>query len=117
MSEYGPAAFGAWSLLREARERAGLTQRELARRAGTSQPAIARYERARSMPDVETLTRLLRACGYELRWTLEPLETTPDRQLRESLAHDPRARLEANRRMTRLAAQGGRSRRKAAKVG
>jgi len=64
-----------WGLIREARRRAGLSQAELAARVGTSQPAIARYERARSMPDLSTLNRIVEACGYELRLELaEPDE-------------------------------------------
>lgn len=54
-------------LVKDARRRAGLTQRALAERAGTSQAAVARYESGRTVPDVATLDRLLRACGYELR--------------------------------------------------
>lgn len=55
--------------LRKARINAGLTQAELARRAATSQPAVARYEAGVAAPSVTTLERLLRACGYaaELR--------------------------------------------------
>lgn len=59
-----------WALIREARRRAGLSQAELAARVGTSQPAIARYERARSMPDISTLHRIVQACGLELRLEL-----------------------------------------------
>ena len=99
----GPAAYGIWSVVREARRKAGLTQRELATRAGTSQSAVARYERARSVPDIPTLQRLLEACGLELRFKVEPLDDTQDRQIREAIARPPKARLEANRRVTRLA--------------
>lgn len=55
--------------LRYCRRRAGLTQRELARRVGVAQPAIARIESGRVVPRVDTLTRLLSACdfGFELR--------------------------------------------------
>jgi transcriptional regulator with XRE-family HTH domain len=59
-----------WAIVRDARRRAGLTQAELARRVGTSQPAIARYERARAMPDLATLHRIVEACGLELRLEL-----------------------------------------------
>ena len=45
---------------------AGLTQAELARRAGTSQPAIARYESGLATPSLPTLDRLLRACNRRL---------------------------------------------------
>ena len=54
-------------LLREARDRAGLSQRELADRAGTSQAMVARIEGGRQSPSMATLERLVRACGLELR--------------------------------------------------
>lgn len=53
-------------MIREARESAGLTQSELARRAATSQAAVARYEGDVVSPAVSTLERLLRAAGHEL---------------------------------------------------
>lgn len=56
----------ASALIRDARRAAGLTQSELARRAGTSQPAIARYERGAASPSVATLDRILRAAGQRL---------------------------------------------------
>ena len=54
-------------LLRNARDHAGLTQRELARRAGTSQAMVARIERGQQSPSIATLDRLVRACGLDLR--------------------------------------------------
>lgn len=54
-------------LLKAAREGAGLSQRELAQRAGTSQAMVARIERGHQSPSVATLERLVRACGLELR--------------------------------------------------
>ena len=53
-------------LLREARLRAGLTQGELAERVGTARSQISRYERGDVLPSLETLRRLIRACGLEL---------------------------------------------------
>jgi predicted nucleotidyltransferase/DNA-binding XRE family transcriptional regulator len=53
-------------LIRESRTAAGLTQAELARRAGTSQPAIAAYEAGDKVPRVATLERLLHAAGASL---------------------------------------------------
>lgn len=50
-------------VVREARGRVGLTQRELARAAGMFQPAVARIETAEVIPRVDTLARLLAACG------------------------------------------------------
>jgi transcriptional regulator with XRE-family HTH domain len=58
-------------LLLQARKAAGLTQRELARRAGTSQSVIARIERGQASPSLDTLRRLLAAAGFELRIDLE----------------------------------------------
>lgn len=52
--------------LRRARERAGLTQQELARRAGTSQATISAYENGAKEPSVRTLDRLLAAAGARL---------------------------------------------------
>ena len=53
-------------LVLEARQEAGLTQRELAALAGTSQPAVNRYEHGIQLPTLPTLERLLRACDREL---------------------------------------------------
>ena len=57
-------------LLREARLRAGLTQAELAERAGTARSQISRYERGDVLPSLETLRRLVGACGLELGFRL-----------------------------------------------
>jgi len=57
-------------LLREARLRAGLTQEELAQRAATARSQISRYERGDVLPSLETLRRLIRACGLELGFRL-----------------------------------------------
>jgi hypothetical protein len=54
------------SLIRDARRSAGLTQGQLAERAGTSQAAIARYESATASPSVATLERILSAAGKTL---------------------------------------------------
>lgn len=58
-------------LMVEARRRAGLTQRELAERAGTTQSSIARWESARSEPSFANVIRLLRLCGFVLDVHLE----------------------------------------------
>lgn len=52
--------------LRDARKRAGLTQEELATRAGTSQASVSAYESGRKAPSVETLSRMLAATGSRL---------------------------------------------------
>lgn len=59
-------------MLLEARRRAGLTQRALARRAGTAQSVIARIENGSTSPGWKTLEHLLRSAGFELRPALVP---------------------------------------------
>jgi transcriptional regulator with XRE-family HTH domain len=56
----------AGELLRTARRRHGLTQRQLATRARTSQAAISRIERDLVSPSVSTLAELLRLMNEEL---------------------------------------------------
>ena len=57
-------------VLREARRRAGLTQVELAQRAGVAQSVISAYESGRRQPALPTLAALVRAAGLELRVTV-----------------------------------------------
>ena len=54
------------ALVRKARARAGLSQRELAARAQTAQSVIARIELGHTSPTWETLSRLLRAAGFDV---------------------------------------------------
>ncbi len=58
-------------VLKEARERGGLTQAELAERLGVSQPVVARLESGRSNPKVETFVKAIAATGHDLRVDLE----------------------------------------------
>jgi uncharacterized protein len=53
-------------LIRTTRESSGLSQKALAARAGTSQPAVSRYESGASSPSVATLDRLLAVMGVML---------------------------------------------------
>jgi uncharacterized protein len=62
----------AAELLRTARERAKLTQRDLAERAGVAQSVVSIYEAGRRQPSVQTLERLIEATGQRLRLSLEP---------------------------------------------
>jgi len=54
------------SVIRATRERAGITQGELARRAGTSRPTVSAYEAGRKSPSLATAQRLLAALGAHL---------------------------------------------------
>jgi len=53
-------------LLRRARVGAGLSQAELAVRAGVAQSVISAYEAGRRQPALPTLARLIDATGYDL---------------------------------------------------
>ena len=76
----------AGRMVREARRRATLTQRELAAKAGIPQATIARIERGRVDPRVGTLDRLLEACGCGLE-SMPRLGIGVDRtQIRERLS-------------------------------
>ena len=56
----------AGELLRSTRKKHGLTQRQLAIRARTSQAAVSRIERDQVSPSVSTLAELLRLMNEEL---------------------------------------------------
>jgi transcriptional regulator with XRE-family HTH domain len=91
------------ALVRELRIGAGLSQRALARRAETSQPAVARYERGAATPSWETLRRLTAACGWQVRLSADPIPDPGDVELAEHLLGlEPLARLRALRRFARL---------------
>jgi len=59
-------------LIRSARRAAGITQAQLAKDAGTAQPAIAAYESGVRTPTIATLTRLLDACECDLEIRARP---------------------------------------------
>lgn len=54
-------------LIRESRRAAGLSQAELAVRAGTSQPTLSHYESGTRQPHADTLRRIVRATGADLQ--------------------------------------------------
>lgn len=68
----------AANLITLARRQRGLSQRQLAAKAATSQAAIAAYESGRRSPSLETLARIVRAAGLDLRIRLEPLDDHDD---------------------------------------
>ena len=58
-------------IIQAVRRRQGLTQAELARRAGTSQPVVA-YEHGRRDPSTATLRKLVEAGGERLQLAAAP---------------------------------------------
>jgi transcriptional regulator with XRE-family HTH domain len=87
--------------IRRLRAQAGLSQRELAEAAGTSQPTVAAYERGRKSPTLRTLRRLARAAGFEARIEFHPPLTREEcrslalhRAIADRLSQDPESVLE-----------------------
>jgi ribosome-binding protein aMBF1 (putative translation factor) len=56
------------------RKRAGLTQEELARKMGTTQPVVARLEGGQWRPSMRTLQRLAEATGSRLHISFAPID-------------------------------------------
>jgi transcriptional regulator with XRE-family HTH domain len=79
--------------LRQARRRAGLTQRSLAARTGVAQPTIARIESGDHSPRVVTLEVLLDACGEELDAMPRAGDGVDRTPIRELLGMSPEERL------------------------
>jgi len=96
----------AGKLIRERRRANGLTQAQLALRAGSTQAAISRLERGELSPTIETVERLLAVMGEEadIIARRRPLEC--DRQRLQRLrARPPADRLAQAIAWNRLAGQ------------
>ncbi len=57
-------------LIQSARNRAGITQRELADNAGISQQAVSAYETGKKEPSVPMLVKLIESAGLSMQVTL-----------------------------------------------
>ncbi|MFT5141247.1 MAG: transcriptional regulator with XRE-family HTH domain [Rhodothermales bacterium] len=58
--------------LRSARQKAGLSLRQLAERAGTSHATLLVYEQGKKVPGTLTFFRILEACGFEVDVRITP---------------------------------------------
>lgn len=74
--ESGYQDFKIGALLRQARERAGLTQEEVAEQLSTQKSAISRIENHAGDIRLSTLERYARAVGYNLALELRPKHAT-----------------------------------------
>lgn len=104
------------AILRERRRASGVTQAQLAIRAGTTQAAISRLERDELSPTFETFSRVLAALGDAYTIDVHRRETGPDRaHLADLLDRSPSERLELaiswNRLAGEIAVAGRRARR------
>ena len=105
----------AASLVGEIRERSGLSQAELSRRAGLPRSVVNAYLRGGREPGADALARLAAAGGFEL--SLEPRRPPVDAEragrilvqvleLAEALPFRPRAELDYPRLADRISARG-----------
>ena len=74
--------FALAGALLSARDRAGLTQAQVARRMKTTQTAVARLEGGRLNPSTRTLARYAQATGHRLIIGFEPIAKKPGRAKR-----------------------------------
>ena len=107
MGKFDPAPTLAAGLLRLARDKAQMTQSELAAEAGVTQQSVSAYETGRKEPTLPTLQRLLAAAGLEMRIHLEPIDRHDESLLtfmdslpparRAEIAEQSRSRVQAER--------------------
>lgn len=82
-------------LLRDARAKHGVSQKQLAVRASTTQSAISRIERGGVSPSVETLRELLYLLGEDLGLDASPRDSGIDATLiDQALRRSPTERLD-----------------------
>jgi transcriptional regulator with XRE-family HTH domain len=83
----------ATAIVKQARAAAGLTQAELARRAGVKQPEIARLEAAGANPRISTLNKVVAATGHRLTLDLDSAVGIDETLIAASLRLPPAERL------------------------
>ncbi|HET7137356.1 MAG TPA: helix-turn-helix transcriptional regulator [Gaiellaceae bacterium] len=66
-------------LIRSARLRADLSQKDLAQRLGMASSSIARWETDTVEPGYSTLRRVLQACGFDIPPVLVAYQRDPER--------------------------------------
>ena len=99
----------AGDLIREARLRAGFTQRELAERLGTTQSVIARLERGGTEPSYERVAEVVHACGMDLVPQLLRTDDADWSVASTNLAIGPDARVRRHQAALRFAVAGRRA--------
>lgn len=103
------------SLAKEIQERSGLSQAELARRAGMSRSVVNAYVKGAREPGVDALARLAAAAGLELQLGRRKPPVDAERagkilvqvlELAEALPFKPRHEIEYPRLADRLSPKG-----------
>ncbi len=89
-----PLSVDGGQFVREARRRAGLTQRQLALRAGVTQPTIARIESGEVAASFERILDLVRAAGFDLDVHVVPVDEDVAAMAEANLRRTPDERLD-----------------------
>ena len=89
-------------LVREARRRSGLTQTELARRAGVPKSTVGRIESGARSPSTRMVERLVHAAGLRVSASLAEPDPATDAMFERSLRRSPKERLEDATRVARF---------------
>ena len=94
-------------IIQAVRRRQGLTQAELARRAGTSQPVVSAYEHGHRDPTYATLRKLVEAGGERLQLPRWPPPPTGAAHRHRGARPSPARRAEPGRRRARATPTAG----------
>jgi predicted transcriptional regulator len=95
------------TLIRRARQAAGLTQAELARRADMKQPEVARLESSGANPRLSTLKRVVAATGQSLKLDLDDNAGIDETLIAASLRETPTERLRQHEKLLQTAQELG----------
>jgi transcriptional regulator with XRE-family HTH domain len=96
------------NLVKEARRRAGLTQADLARRAGVPKSTVGRIETGARVPSTEMVERLVRAAGLDVSVSLSEPDPGTDSMFERTLRRNPAERLADATRVARFVLRGRR---------
>jgi transcriptional regulator with XRE-family HTH domain len=96
------------NLVREARRRAGLTQAQLAERAGVPKSTVGRIESRARMPSTEMVERLVQAAGLSVSISLSEPDPGTDSMFERTLQRSPAERLSDATRVARFVLRGRR---------
>jgi len=96
------------SLVREARRRAGLSQGQLAKRAGVPKSTVGRIESGARVPSTDMVERLVRAAGLDVSVSLSEPDPGTDSMFERTLRRSPAERLADATRVARFVLRGRR---------
>lgn len=96
-------------LVREARRRAGLTQAQLAERAGVPKSTVGRIESGARVPSAELVERLVEAAGWNVSVSLAEPDPGTDSMFERTLRRSPAERLSDATRVARFVLRGRRA--------